>query len=979
MPTSIFINYRQDDSEELAEYIRLALAGWLGEDRVFLDKESIEYGEVIDDKIWEMLDQVEAVLVIMGTKWHTIENEDGRRLTYPKDWVRSEIERAHELEKLIIPILYNQTNFNEVSKWLEKMVPSLAFLASQKYFPIHKKTLNADAQALINFLSETLDLPERMDHNPTDLPSPPSPAEQLENSYPLPQKKYSIPQSKSPFMGLKYFQRVDTRLFFGRTAETLRLCRAIDRFPLVLLYGQSGVGKSSILNAGLLPRLEAKYHCHYVRRLKLHEDSGEEYGLHRQLEQFMTDQLHADHPTLLILDQVEEMYTNPIAQQRSETETLGQLLAKLITQYPNCKVLLAFRSEHFAPIRKLITQQGFKLIEEQDIFLQALDINGLREAIEGVCRDPALKSHYRLEISEELVEKMCKDLLQDGRPESHVGPLLQYQLRNLWDKSYDHKPSDHAWIHLDLKSYQAQYKHSLSELIDEQIDRLQQIEPLWKEYVQNGFIWDLLYGYTTHLLTATLQEDQDLATRYAHIEHFERLFSAFKHHCYLMIPVGTEQRPATRLAHDTFAPLIREQYQESDAPSQRAWRIIDTKLRERKAGIRPVFSETDIQHIAEGKWGMQAIPKDLQTIIDDDAKRYQQQQKDRFQLAFQAAREDYEHLRFTQALDNLLIAYREGIYPEQIATVVQDLPWPLRYLEEAEALQQCQALITALASHITPDSELGTSMHQRFFPHMIAIKGGSYTMGSEEGAKYFAQEGPEHPVTVDGFWMGDTPITCWQYGLYCKKTGKALPRDSGFGRGDKPVVNVNWYEAREYCNWLSEREGLEPVYEGEEGRTVHWERNGYRLPTEAEWEFAARERDQKIRFGNGKDIARTTEMNFDGTHAYNRLNDEIASWHEPGEMRGETTPVHAFQPNELGLYDMSGNVFEWCEDGYDEKYYASSPEENPRGPESKQTYQVVRGGSWYATLLNCRVSYRYRDTPIAQANNVGFRVVRRLT
>ncbi len=980
MPTSIFINYRRDDSALLAEYLRLYLEQHLGEEHIFLDKESIKYGQVFGDKIWEELDQAKVLLVVVGPKWHTIEDDEGdKRLLDVEDWVRREIEYAKDHDKKIILVLYNQVDFNQAGKWLKRKVKSLGFLADQHYISCKEQTIHQDVQHLLEFLCEELQLSPLMNNASDTASALPSMADQLHDEFPLPENKYVIPVSKSPFMGLNYFRSEDTRLFFGRTSETLRLCRAIDRFPLVLLYGQSGVGKSSILNAGLLPRMEEKYHCHYLRRLKLNEDSGEEYGLHRQLESFMADHLHSDHPTLLILDQVEEMYTNPIAQQRGETVAFGEHLARLKTQYPNCKVLLAFRSEHYAPIRDLLIRQGFLLTEEQDIFLKALDIAGIREAIEGVCQDPELKSHYRLEISGELVEEMCKDLLQDGRPESHVGPLLQYQLRNLWDKSYDHKQSDHAWIHLDMKSYQAQYKHSLSELIEEQIDRLQQIDPLWQEYVQNGFIWDLLYGYTTHLLTATLQEDQDLATRYAHIEHFERLFSSFKHHCYLMIPVGTEQRPATRLAHDTFAPLIREQYQESDAPSQRAWRIIDTKLREHRVGIRPVFSETDIQHIEEGKGGMQAIPEDLQAIINDDTERYQQQKENRFQLAFQSAKEDYDHLRFAQALENLIIAHREGIHSEQITTIVQELPWPLRYLGVEEALQQSLELIAAPDAQYPLDPRLETRMQKRFFPHMIAIEGGDYTMGSEEGANYFAQEGPEHPVQVDGFWMADTPVTCWQYGLYCMRSGKALPRDSGFGRGDKPVINVNWYEAREYCNWLSEQEGLEPVYEGEEGRTVHWERNGYRLPTEAEWEFAARERGQKIRFGNGKDIARTTEMNFDGTHVYNRHNDEIASWHEPGEMRGETTPVHTFQPNALGLYDMSGNVFEWCEDGYDEKYYTSSPEENPRGPETRQTYQVVRGGSWNESSLDCRVSYRYRYLPIYQADLVGFRVVRRLT
>jgi formylglycine-generating enzyme len=212
-------------------------------------------------------------------------------------------------------------------------------------------------------------------------------------------------------------------------------------------------------------------------------------------------------------------------------------------------------------------------------------------------------------------------------------------------------------------------------------------------------------------------------------------------------------------------------------------------------------------------------------------------------------------------------------------------------------------------------------------------------------------------------------VTFEEYDAFCEATGREKPNDEGWGRGDRPVINVSWYDAVAYCNWLSEQDGFTEVYTIK-GKTVtvDWNADGYRLPTEAEWEYAAREGGRKVRFGNGKDIADPEEINFNAHKNYQK------SYSIDGKYRKQTVPVGSLNsPNALGLHDMSGNVYEWCWDWYGA--YPSTPETDPKGPDSG-SYRVPRGGSWYSYPQNVRVAYRNDYAPGFRGNDIGFRLAR---
>ena len=210
------------------------------------------------------------------------------------------------------------------------------------------------------------------------------------------------------------------------------------------------------------------------------------------------------------------------------------------------------------------------------------------------------------------------------------------------------------------------------------------------------------------------------------------------------------------------------------------------------------------------------------------------------------------------------------------------------------------------------------------------IPGGLFRMGALSGG---SDERPVHEVELDGFWLGKYPVTQKEWSKVMRRT------PSQYKKGDNyPVGNISWNDVQEYIGALNMRSN-----------------EHYRLPTEAEWECACRSGGKRERYSGGDNVDRV-------------------AWYS-ANSHGSTHPVGQKDPNGLGLYDMSGNVWEWVSDWYSETYYAHSPRKNPQGP-ATGPYKVKRGGCCHSYPTYARSASRFGPGPGYRYNFLGFRLAR---
>ena len=277
-------------------------------------------------------------------------------------------------------------------------------------------------------------------------------------------------------------------------------------------------------------------------------------------------------------------------------------------------------------------------------------------------------------------------------------------------------------------------------------------------------------------------------------------------------------------------------------------------------------------------------------------------------------RDEYQDL-----MDLGIELYRQQDFKAALATFIKVKQ--IRDTEEVRnIIKKCRAEIAESTKAITPD--------------MVYVIGGNFMMGCKQDKVSSCEEDelPQHEVTVANYYIGKSEVTFDEYDRFCNDTGREKPKDGGWGRGQRPVINVNWEDANAYCKWLSQKTG-----------------KSYRLPTEEEWEYAAKggNKSKSYKYAGGRTI-------------------EQVAWYNKNS-KNRTSPVKSKKANELGIHDMSGNVLEWCKGWY--KGYSNS-----KGIDNSNSFRVMRGGSWYGDARAARVLSRVDISPSIRSNNVGFRL-----
>ena len=480
----------------------------------------------------------------------------------------------------------------------------------------------------------------------------------------LPELPTDIGWPVEPYRNLEYFQRDHARIFFGRGRAIRELYNLLTlpaesaESRLIFYYGQTGVGKTSVLAAGLLPRVEALFATRYCRRSAqdgllgtLRDelapgtkpfDLGTAWlEIEREAQRPLLDKLapgtkpfdlgtawleieqEAKRPLLIVLDQAEEAFTRPRADSRPQDEVralfeaIREAFTPTRTQRPQGRLILGFRKEWLAEFYEIRKTSNLDI---KRMMLEPLDGPGVIEAIEG----PA--NHFGLDINPDrksvkpgeatLAEFMSHDLfntLADPRKEqeSPIAPTLQILLTRMWKEAYarnQERPTFDPKLYQELKGK----GFKLDEVIQEQFDKIAKDEGL-HESVEKGLLLDLLEFFTTREGTADTHTRREIRDRYPsqHSERLDALLEACKS-SYLLadVGVGADGTKAYRLTHDTLAPLLRERVRVSPALAQRARHVLEGRAATWKGQPNdPVLDRVDLASVEEGLPWMRALEK----------------------------------------------------------------------------------------------------------------------------------------------------------------------------------------------------------------------------------------------------------------------------------------------------------------------------------------------------------------------------------
>jgi len=899
------------------------------------------------------------------------------------------------------------------------------------------------------------------------------------------------------YPGVVPFQAHQNHLFFGREEDIENLYDLILLEKMVVLFGKSGYGKSSLLNAGVLPRFAATNRpadrfrvvevrftawtegrsvapLDTLRRLMGAKDTDNPPTL---WECFRQQGDAPDGRFLLVFDQFEEFFTYPPEEQRAFRRQLAELLFSTLPQSLREGLDLlpeAERRRYLQPLQvkavfsiradRMSLLDGLKdtlpTILHRRYELAALDRQQARAALVQPARttgdfastaffwtDAALArvldtfardkqgrevgvEAFLLQVLAQNVETRVlvgaiADRDGDGTPDVYPDDLPD-DLGNIFSEYYQNKleelpPADQPPARLLIEdglvfATGEGDARRLSMDADVLMQRFGAAPALLKALEDTFLVRreaNTTGGYHYELSHDTLLAPVVAARKAREAEEAERRRAAEEAAERERLRVEAERQRAEQhrieaarrrnfiMGLGAMVLLVFALYQTwvAQKAQQKAREMTElAKKSEAVAADKTTEAETNLRKAEDEQEKARRAIDDLdkQAAATEEQKRIARQNlaaADRALAQARAAtadvvaslleksRNDIHRLEYDNARATLLKAAALGQRKTEVVEALYEIAFVDYHTGQTARADSLVGAIAAglgtdrgqvLASfekseRLTPPlTTLAAAMQARYFGDMIPIKGGSFDLKEYN----YTEDTIAYRATVSPFCMAATETTWWQYHLFCQASGyKVSEKPAGWGgEGNNPVVNVSWYDAVLYANWRSEKAGLKPVYSIDslnkdpknlgEYDDLQWtitllpNINGFRLPTEAEWQYAATNRGQDNFAYAGSDSL------------------ELVGWYY-GNSGSRTHPVQRLQANALGLYDMSGNVWEWCWDWYGN--YPTEPTNDWRGPETGEI-RVSRGGSWRGNAGGCRSAYRSGDGPAYRDVLVGFRL-----
>jgi WD40 repeat protein/ABC-type dipeptide/oligopeptide/nickel transport system ATPase subunit len=653
----IFISYRRDDGIDTAQLLQMHLINMFGDHSVFIDTNTMKPGEEFPIELSNAVTNSKIIIAMIGTKW---KGSDPfiNRLKQENDWVRKELEIAlADEKKKIFPVLIKgataKNSFADLPQSIER-------LATFNLVELREKEFKVDLLQLIPLIESYLDFEDPL----KDLP--------------LDDEKYLYP-FESPYKGLDYFTEEDAKIFFGRGVEIRKLYNKIKNRDILFLFGQSGSGKSSLLFAGLKPRMEYKgWTISYIRR-------ETEIDLSKKLDDYVLD-LVDNGKQLIILDQVEEIFTNPSNSISSEEEA-QQLVFRVKNLSKKLHVLLSFRKEYLAELKKIFT--GLPI---EEIYLEPLQTRGVLEAIRGITTSDEARDNYELQFSgDEVPIAIAQSVLSDE--ESHVAPLLQVILKKMWDKIKNERERIFSKEVLEeVKS------NSLVTFLNDQIIA---IAKKFEKEVSIGLVLDVLYFFTTARGTSASHSKEEITNKYDNGNVLQVVSELKNKYLLSELRKNNADPDIVRLSHDSLAPLIKELYSTSNLPGQRCSRLLESKSGDLELNYEVEFSKADLAIILAGKDGMRKW-----TNKENEAIKHSIQLIEQFDLSLEEKNKQLE-IALKQAKEQTLQAKAKTMAAEARELARTDPTLALRLAEAAckstnKATKEAQsAIVDILARKVT--------------------------------------------------------------------------------------------------------------------------------------------------------------------------------------------------------------------------------------------------------------------------------------